>query len=372
MFIKCTIFALAALTFSSAHAHHSFAAGFTKEKITIEGYVDKFLFKNPHVAVYVNVTDKDSGEVTKWLVEGPAATGLRLAGWDKDTLNVGDFIRFTGDAGRDGRPMVSLQDVAKIDPNTGAFIQDIGIERHIVTPADPKSKDFHYPKTLENGLPNLNGIWVQGGDTNPEPSFLLNKDPVFNSAGQAMQKSIKASEDPQYTECAAPNLIRQAGFTPHPVKITQNENSVTFEYEEYAGKRVIYLDNRDYDKHKENTHSLMGRYKAHYEGDALIIKSDLLESAWSGIFGQITSDQATVVETYSRKFDKKWGPVLHLSMIITDPVYLQEPREMFWDKYYTVSGFTGTKSDNIQKDYTMIPVECHLPMDKKNETVKGK
>ncbi|MDB4511857.1 hypothetical protein N9060_00200, partial [Arenicella sp.] len=70
----------------------------------------------------------------------------------------------------------------------------------------------------------------------------------------------------------------------------------------------------------------------------------------------------STVETYSRGFDEKWGPYVHMSMIITDPVYLAEPREMFWDKYYTVKGFTGTDRDNIQLDYVMLPVDCQIPV----------
>lgn len=100
-------------------------------------------------------------------------------------------------------------------------------------------------------------------------------------------------------------MIRQAGFTPHPVRITQYDDRVWFEYEEYAGERVVYLDGREYESFAENDRSKLGRYRARYEDESLIIESDLLESSWSGIFGHITSDQTSVVETYTRGFDQK-------------------------------------------------------------------
>jgi len=146
------------------------------------------------------------------------------------------------------------------------------------------------------------------------------------------------------------------------VRITQYDDRVTFEYEEYAGERVVYLDDRDYGNFNENERYRLGRYKARYADDALIIESDLLESAWSGIFGNVTSDQTSVVETYTRGFDEKWGPYVHMSMIITDPINFAEPREMFWDKYYTIKNFTGTERDNVQLDYEMIQVECQIPL----------
>lgn len=353
--------AISGLTISSAHAHHSNAASFTDEPATIEGYVDNYLFKNPHVVVYLNVTDQDTGKTTRWMAEGPAATGLRQINWNKETLAKGDYIRISGNAGRNNRPMVSLLKVDILDPKTGATIENINHDRRGVRPADPDSPDFDYPEKTVEGLPQLSGIWVQGGNSGG-PSFLLNEDPVFTPVGQAIQDGILALNDPQYVHCEPASLVRQVGFTPHPVKITQYNDRVTFEYEEYAGERVIYLDDREYDSFDSDTHYRMGRYKAYYEGDALIIESDLLQSGWSSIFGYVTSEETTTVETYTRNYDETWGPSVHLSMMVNDPINLAEPREMFWDKYYAVSGITGTKRDNVQLDYEMLPVECQIPL----------
>lgn len=355
------LFIFSALFLHSAQAHHSNAASYINEIITVEGTVDRYVFRNPHIVVYLNVTD-DSGKTVRWMSEGAAATGLRLAGWTGDTLSKGDLIRITGKAGRNNKPMVSLSEVSKIDSATGAVITNINLKRDIIAPADPDSPDFSYPAARANGTVNLTGIWTQGGEFDPEPSFLLNEDPIYTPAGQKIQDSILAINDPQYIKCEPAGLIRQASFTPHPVRITQYDDRVVFEYEEYAGQRIVYLDDREYDNFDENQRYRLGRYKARYEGDALIIESDLLTSAWSGIFGQVTSDKTSVVETYTRGFDEKWGPYAHMSMIITDPINLAKPWHIFWDKYYTVKNFTGTERDNVQLDYKMVPVECQIPL----------
>ena len=43
-----------------AYGHHSFAASFTDEKIMREGVVERYVFRNPHVLLYIEATD-DSG-----------------------------------------------------------------------------------------------------------------------------------------------------------------------------------------------------------------------------------------------------------------------------------------------------------------------
>jgi len=53
-----TLFAVVSLLAGVAqlsHAHHSFAASFIKKEIVKEGVVDRYVFRNPHVIVYMMV-----------------------------------------------------------------------------------------------------------------------------------------------------------------------------------------------------------------------------------------------------------------------------------------------------------------------------
>ena len=74
------------LATNQAVAHHSFAASFIDEEIEAEGVVERYVFKNPHVIMYLNVTDEE-GNQTRWMVEGSAATSLRRQGWSNDTMH---------------------------------------------------------------------------------------------------------------------------------------------------------------------------------------------------------------------------------------------------------------------------------------------
>ena len=79
-------------------------------------------------------------------------------------------------------------------------------------------------------------------------------------------------------------MIRQAGFTPHPVRIAQNDDHIVLEYEEYGGQRTIFFDESEYER-MTGSNSTMGRSKARYENDSLIIESDQISANWTGIFG---------------------------------------------------------------------------------------
>ena len=91
-----------------ANAHHAASAAFiTTETVEIEGYVDEFVFKNPHVNIIMTVVD--NGNATPWMVTAPATAAMRRWGWTEDTLQEGQFIRVHGNPSRDGGSMILLE-----------------------------------------------------------------------------------------------------------------------------------------------------------------------------------------------------------------------------------------------------------------------
>jgi hypothetical protein len=82
-------------------AHHSFAAEFDAAKaVTLAGKVTKVDWTNPHVFLYVDVTDR-GGKVTHWRVESAAPNGLLREGWVKDSLKPGDPVTIEGYLAKD-------------------------------------------------------------------------------------------------------------------------------------------------------------------------------------------------------------------------------------------------------------------------------
>ena len=361
--MKAVFFFGVAFSTSQVYAHHSARAVFINQQIQVEGVVSQYLFRNPHVIIYLDV-DNDAGGIDIWMAEGAAATGMRRAGWSEGTVGVGEYVRVTGPAGRNDRPMVSLEKIEVLDPVSHVVMRTPSLER---MPTAPSVTAKTLPLKLEDGRPNFTGIWVQGpglkanGEIGVDgPSFLNNEPPPFNEVGASIQAEVDAIDDPQYA-CEPPGLVRQAGFTPHPVKITQNDDHVVLEYEEYAGERTIFFDEREYEG-IAGPKSPMGRSKARYEDDSLIIESDQISANWTGIFGHQLSDQTTTTEIYRRTDRAPWGPILELRMRIRDPEHLNEDWEMHWEKFYQVTGVGGQAIGDIQQDYTFIAVDCHVPL----------
>jgi len=206
------------------------------------------------------------------------------------------------------------------------------------------------PLKLADGRPNLTGAWTEnyGGAGVSGPGGLLSLKFPFNAEGAARQAKFDPADDPQIF-CEPPGLVRQAGFTPHPVRITQLADRVILEYEEYAGRREVYFKPQT-PKVKGKTN--LGNSVARYEGDALIIETKDLRSNQSFINGNWLTDKMTTVETYRRVDDPKVGPILSTQMVVTDPGYLTEPLVVRNSKVYT-------------KDYQFTANDCRPPLRKK-------
>ena len=84
----------------SAYAHHSFAATyFEDKKVTVEGELVQFLYRNPHSFVHVEVKDAN-GEMVRWAVEWGAGGQLGRQGVTRETLKPGDHVIVVGNPGR--------------------------------------------------------------------------------------------------------------------------------------------------------------------------------------------------------------------------------------------------------------------------------
>lgn len=325
---------------TSVFAHHSFQATFRADaKITVEGVVTDFRFKNPHVLVFLDVTN-DDGSITNWMSEGAAATNMRRRGWSRDTLKPGDLIQITGDSTRDGSPMVSIESVNVLDPDSRAVIVALGSDRAL---EDQVQSVDTIPLALADGRPNLTGFWPNNP---PGPRGRPRPPPIpFNEKGLALQATNQKADDPQVF-CDAPGMVRQVAMTPHPFRITQYEDRVVFDYEEYGGHREVYFGD-SIPAAGIKTH--LGDSVARYEGDALIIETVNLLSNPVSPDGHRLSDQMTVVETYRRVADLANGSALQLEVVVTDPVYLSEPLVWPKGKVYAAS-------------YEMIGQDCRQPL----------
>jgi hypothetical protein len=317
--IQIIVFISTVILSGNLLAHHSFAANYNVNKtITVDGVVTGFRFRNPHTVVNFNVTNAD-GSTTAWVSEGFAATSLRRVGWDKNTVKKGDLIRITGSAAHKDAPMVSLTSLSFLDAN-GAVVRVITGEDGETAVAGAKPTNIiDWPLELDGGIPNLSGTWTSYGAPN---SLAGTGPPVapFSDAGWVIQNAFDQANDPQ-VYCDKPGLIRQAGMTPHPIKITQHEDRVTFEYEEYGVVREVYFDPA---KAITGIKTHFGDSIARYENGTLVIETINLLSEMANPEGNRLSDQATVVETYKRINVPGYSSSIEITIDASDPLYLAE------------------------------------------------
>ena len=81
-------------------AHHGFDTEYDNAKmIKGTGVVSKVEWTNPHMHVYIDVTDAN-GKVTTYNLELTSPNAIQRQGWNKNDLLAGEKVTFTGHAGR--------------------------------------------------------------------------------------------------------------------------------------------------------------------------------------------------------------------------------------------------------------------------------
>jgi len=88
---------------SQVQAHHSFAAQYDSNKpVTLQGYVTKVEWYNPHVYFYIDVENAESSEWENWGIEMGPPHMLQNRGWKKNDMQIGDELLVEATRARDG------------------------------------------------------------------------------------------------------------------------------------------------------------------------------------------------------------------------------------------------------------------------------
>ncbi len=103
-----------------AAAHHSWQAEYDpKNVVQLKGTVAKIDWTNPHVRIYLEVKDA-GGAVATWDLELQSVNTLVRAGWDRNSVKVGDEMTVSAWVSRDrprrgnARESITLADGRKI------------------------------------------------------------------------------------------------------------------------------------------------------------------------------------------------------------------------------------------------------------------
>jgi hypothetical protein len=95
-----------------AYAHHSFPAQYDADKpVTLTGKVTRVEWTNPHIFIYIDVEDEDSGDVVNWALEMGGPNALLRLGWKRDSLKADDVITVEGSLARDGSNLANATSI---------------------------------------------------------------------------------------------------------------------------------------------------------------------------------------------------------------------------------------------------------------------
>jgi len=83
-------------------AHHGRGATYDmKKEISLKGTVSEVLWRNPHIAIFLDVKD-ETGKVTKWTIEHSNITTLVMQGYGRQTLQAGQEVTVVVHPGASG------------------------------------------------------------------------------------------------------------------------------------------------------------------------------------------------------------------------------------------------------------------------------
>jgi hypothetical protein len=100
---------------SAVQAHHSAALFYgSSERITLQGEVARFNFRNPHAILELLVTN-ENGEVVRWTCETSAPSALRRRGWSQDSVMAGEMVTLEGIQSSDGTRLMRITKITKAD-----------------------------------------------------------------------------------------------------------------------------------------------------------------------------------------------------------------------------------------------------------------
>ena len=99
---------------TASQAHHSFAAQYDSNKPTsMAGVVTKVEWTNPHVYIYIDVTDAKTQKVSNWGFEMGPPHMLMRTGWKRNSLKIGEEVAVDGWLARDGSNTANARRVTR-------------------------------------------------------------------------------------------------------------------------------------------------------------------------------------------------------------------------------------------------------------------
>ena len=97
-----------------AFGHHSDVSYDRDTVVAFEARVDRYVFRNPHITIFVETEDRD-GETIEWEIETGSTPIMRRSGWAEDLLKPGGTVLVRAHPERTGRMRAILNTLETAD-----------------------------------------------------------------------------------------------------------------------------------------------------------------------------------------------------------------------------------------------------------------
>ncbi len=298
-------------------SHHSRANFVFDTTTTLVGKITKNRWRNPHVYLEIQTTNKNN-EVETWLIEGGTPTALRRQGWSKDTVKVGDDVVITGNPDRN--PEKNFLLIATLVREDGKMFS---VENHSrPTPEGEKKPPAKKPKVTPSQ--DFSGTWgpkpgtinaVTGSYSMPPSDWPL------TILGETIIAQYDDVENPAHS--CIERGVPLFNTYPYLQLWTRNENRIDMIAQQSTLMRTFYLN---IDEHPDDLEpSVMGHSIAHFENDGGLLVDTIGFSdnvKWGLAPGVDSSDQKHIIERYTLT---EGSLSMDFSITLEDPINLTKP-----------------------------------------------
>ena len=300
-----------------ALGHHS-RAEFTDKTIEVEGVLTDLVWKNPHVALFLDVED-ENGEVQNWRIEGPTnPMGLAQIGVSSDLFKIGERLRVAGDVSSSRQALLV----------TNALLVN-GTEVIMNASTAPRWHGPHVggsssqpPPKVEIATDNLGffRVWHPVGN----PMMMLKRFSYTEDALAA--RSEWDLVDNPIVRCEAPGMPGPI-FHPHPLLFTdEGENIIGLRHGYFDTYRTIHMD--DTLNAEDQRPSYLGFSKGRWEDEnTLVIETTRINYPYFDFNGTTQSEDIKITERYSLSDNMTR---LNFEVTIDDPVALSQTANVEW------------------------------------------
>lgn len=348
-----------------AAAHHSAVAFDQAKSMTVTGTVTRYVWRNPHMAINMEVAGEDGAPVL-WKIEGPGTAVMSRQGFDRQSLDAGDEITVVVHPMKNGQPGGLLRAITLAGGETHVLDEDYrpgtpGGERRQAIPSlvdyvpppagetwrerEAKTRPAQLPligndprqtgpgaldpENLAQPRPappfDLTGTWAFRGEEEYRAnygSYEFKPHPEFTEKGKRIYEEYldHARTGRRYREPTAecypagmPRLMTRYGslmMLQYPTAIFM-VSRLNNEY------RVIWLDGRDREPEGSRDYNWNGESIGRWEDDTLVVETtgftDSNHLIQQGVFA---GDQLKIVERIRMLND---GNTLAIEFLMTDP-----------------------------------------------------